>query len=137
MRLVVDTNVLISALLSATSLPARLMTFWREGRFVLVTSAVQVDEMMRVTRYPKLRERLSPALAGRLINELRDLAVVVSDLPEVSLSPDPDDDFLLASSLAGAAQFLITGDKADLLALESFKGVQIRTVRAFLALQGW
>ncbi|MGH6681429.1 MAG: putative toxin-antitoxin system toxin component, PIN family, partial [Bradyrhizobium sp.] len=71
MRVVVDTNVLISALLVETSLPAQLIVLWREGRFDLPTSAEQLDELRRVTRYPKIRERLSPALAGPLINELR------------------------------------------------------------------
>jgi uncharacterized protein len=46
-----------------------------EGRFDLLTSSDQLDELMRVTRYPKIRERLAPALAGRLINEIRDLTV--------------------------------------------------------------
>lgn len=65
MRLVVDTNILISALLIETSLPARLILLWRQGQFDLVSSAERLDELMRVTRYPKVRERLNPALAGR------------------------------------------------------------------------
>src|ERR1700691_3167053 len=86
MLLVIDTNILISALLSGTSLPAHLIVLWREGRFDLLTSAEQLDELMRVTRYPKIRERLAPALAGRLINELRDIAIVVSDMPVLALA---------------------------------------------------
>jgi uncharacterized protein len=70
-RLVVDTNILISALLVEASLSAHLVVLWRQGRFDLLTSADQLEELMRVTRYPKIRERLAPALAGRLINELR------------------------------------------------------------------
>ena len=66
MRLVIDTNVLVSALLSGTSLPAHLIVLWREGKFDLLTSAEQLDELRRVTRYRKIRERLTPALAGRL-----------------------------------------------------------------------
>jgi len=50
------------------------------GRFDLLTSAEQLDELLRVTRYPKIRERLTPALAGRLINELREIAAVVKNL---------------------------------------------------------
>jgi uncharacterized protein len=68
-------------LVSSTSLPAHLIVLWREGHFDLLTSADQLDELMRVTRYPKIRERLAPALAGRLINELRDIAVVVKRPP--------------------------------------------------------
>jgi uncharacterized protein len=133
-RLVIDTNILISALLSGTSLPAHLITLWREGWFDLLTSAEQLDELMRVTRYPKIRERLTPALAGRLINELRDVAVVVKDLPTVTVCPDPYDNYLLAMTTAGAADFLVTGDKRDLLGLKIYEGTKIITVRDFLAL---
>ena len=134
MRQVVDTNILISALLAGTSLPAQLILLWREGRFDLLTSAAQLDELRRVTRYPKIRERLAPALAGRLINDIRDLAVLLPALPVVTASPDPDDNYLLAMAAAGSADFLVTGDKRDLLALRLFEGTRILTVRDFLVL---
>jgi putative PIN family toxin of toxin-antitoxin system len=134
-RLVVDTNILISALLAGTSLPAQLILLWREGRFDLLTSAEQLDELRRVTRYPKIRERLAPALAGRLINDIRDLAVLLTALPVVTASPDPYDNYLLAMAAAGSADFLVTGDKRDLLALRLFEGTKILTVRDFLILQ--
>jgi putative PIN family toxin of toxin-antitoxin system len=135
MRLVIDTNILISALLVGTSLPAHLIGLWREGRFDLLTSTEQLDELIRVTRYPKIRERLVPALAGRLINELRHVAVVISGLPAVSVSPDPYDNYLLAMASSGAADFLVTGDKRDLLDLKSYRTTKIITVRDFLILQ--
>lgn len=134
MRLVIDTNILISSLLASTSLPAHLIVLWREGRFDLLTSAAQLDELMRVTRYPKIRERLAPALAGRLINEVRDLAVMVTNLPVVTVSSDPYDNYLLAMASAGAADFLLTGDKRDLLGLKLFEGAKIITVRDFLVM---
>ena len=134
MRLVIDTNIMISALLAATSLPAHLIVLWREGRFDLLTSAAQIDELMRVTRYPKIRERLAPALAGRLINEIRDLAILLAELPVVIASPDPHDNYLLAMAASGSADFLVTGDKRDLLALRLFEGTKIITVRDFLVL---
>ncbi len=134
MRLVVDTNILISALLSGTSLPAHLIVLWRECRFDLLTSAAQIDELMRVTRYPKIRARLAPALAGRLINEIRDLAILLTELPVVTASPDPHDNYLLAIAASGSADFLVTGDKRDLLALRLFEGTKIITVRDFLVL---
>jgi putative PIN family toxin of toxin-antitoxin system len=133
-RLVVDTNILISALLAGASLPAHLVVLWREGRFDLLTSAEQLDELMRVTRYPKIRERLAPALAGRLINEIRDLAVLLTELPVVTTSPDPNDNYLLAMAASGSADFLVTGDKRDLLALRLYEGTKIITVRDFLVL---
>ena len=80
------------------------------------------------------RDRLTPALAGRLINELRDLAIVMKDLPEVTVSPDPWDTYLLATAAAGGADFLVTGDKRDLLPLGRYAGAKIVTVRDFLVL---
>jgi putative PIN family toxin of toxin-antitoxin system len=133
-RLILDTNVLISALLSSVSLPAHLIVLWREGKFDLLTSTVQLDELIRVTRYPKIRERLHPSLAGRLINEIRELAIPLTDLPVVTVSPDPHDNYLLAMATVGAADFLVTGDKGDLLPLKTYDGAKILTTREFLVL---
>jgi putative PIN family toxin of toxin-antitoxin system len=111
-RLVVDTNLFISALLSKKSLPAYVITLWREGRFDRLTSAEQLDELRRATRcYPKIRAGVDPhRRAGRLINQLRDIAIMVEHLPAVAVCADPDDNFLLAMAQAGAADFLLTGD---------------------------
>lgn len=90
--------------------------------------------MRRVTRYPKIRERLSPAIAGRLISDLRGLTEMIGNLPEVDLSPDPWDNYLLGMAQAGRADFLVTGDKADLLGLDRHASASIVTVREML---GW
>jgi putative PIN family toxin of toxin-antitoxin system len=135
-RLVIDTNILISALLVSASLPAHFVVLWREGRFDLFTSAEQVAELMRVSRYPKIRARLTPALAGRLINDLRKVAIMVANLPTVDTCTDPYDNYLLAMAAAGAADFLVTGDKRDVLGLKLYQGTRIVTVGAFLTLSG-
>jgi len=133
-RPVIDTNVLISALLAGSSLPAHLIALWREGRFDLLASAAQLDELMRVTRYPKVRERLTPALARRLINELREVAIIVASFPQVTVCADSFDNYLLAMAAAGAADFLVPGDKRDFLGLGIYEGVRIVTARKFLAM---
>jgi uncharacterized protein len=133
MRLALDTNVLLSALLSSSSPPAQLFALWRNRVFELITSAEQIDEISRVTRYPRIRARLAPALAGRLVNQLRDLAIVVAKLPKVDRSPDPDDNHLLALAEAGGAQFLVTGDK-QLLSLKLHKFTHIITPAALVEL---
>ena len=132
MRIILDTNVLLSALLSERSPPANLLNLWRRGRFSLLCCDAQLDELRRVTRYPKIRERLSPALAGRLINELRGLAEMIGDLPEVDICRDPWDNYLLALAEAGRAEYLVTGDKADLLVMKRHGPAAIVTVRQVL-----
>ena len=133
MRLVLDTNVLLSALMSSVSPSARILTLWRRRKFDLLTAAEQIDEIARVTRYSRIRARLTPALAGRLVNRLRDVAIVVEKLPKVELSPDPDDNYLLALAEAGQAHFLVTGDK-PLLGLKRHKSTRIVTPAALLKL---
>lgn len=136
MRLVIDTNILVSALLATNSLPAQLVVLWRAGRFDLLTTEEQLDEIRRVTRYPKIRERLAPAIAGRLVRDLRALAITLNELPAVEVSADRDDDYLLALAAAGAADYLVTGDKRDLLGIGVYEGTKIITVRGFLTQHG-
>jgi putative PIN family toxin of toxin-antitoxin system len=134
---VLDTNVLVSALLSPTSTAARLVSLWQQSRFTLLSTPEQLEERTRVTRYPKIRQRLHPALAGRLVNEIRHLATLVRPpLREVLVSPDPSDNYLLAMARAGAADYLVTGDKRDLLSLNTYEGTKIVTVRHFLNVSG-
>ena len=137
MLVVLDTNIIISAMLLPNSQPAKVIARWREGKFKLLTSAPQVDELMRVTRYPKVRDRLNSVLTGRLINEMRDIAVMVDDLPQVDVSPDPYDTYLLATASGGLADYLVTGDKLHLLILKKFDGIPIVSVADFLARTRW
>jgi uncharacterized protein len=131
MRLVVDTNVLLRALMSSTSPSAQIFALWRSRKFDLLTAAEQIEEIARVTRYPRIRERIAPALAGRLVNQLRDLAIVLQNLPKLDLASDPADNYLLALAEAGQAHFLVTGDK-PLLGLKRHKSTRIVTPSALL-----
>jgi putative PIN family toxin of toxin-antitoxin system len=133
LRLVVDTNVLVSALLSGSSLPGHLLALWREGRFDLVTGLSQLDEVARVLRYPRIRVHLAAGVAGRLMNDLRNKSLVVSRAVRVDLSPDPDDNEILGIAVAGRADVLVTGDRRDLLSLRRVEATRILAVREFLA----
>jgi predicted nucleic acid-binding protein len=69
-----------------------------------------------------------------LVNELRELAFFVKSLPVVEASPDPYDNYLLSIAIGGRADYLVTGDKHDLLALKKHGGVAIVTVSDLLAI---
>lgn len=134
LRVVVDTNVLISGLPIPGALPALVVRRWRDGRFTLGTSSHQIDEIRRVSRYPRVQERLSPQDVGRLVNAIRRLAVVVEPLLTIDVSPDADDNAILGACAAGHADVLVTGDKQHLLSLVRFRGTHITTVRDFLTI---
>jgi hypothetical protein len=64
----------------------------------------------------------------------RAIAIVLNTLEPISASPDPDDDFILATAVTGKADALVTGDTAHVLLLQKIKQVRIMTARAFLEL---
>jgi putative PIN family toxin of toxin-antitoxin system len=134
MRVVLDTNILVSALLIQTGNPAAIYRAWQEGQFALLTCAEQLDELRATLRKPAIAERIKPYKAGVLVNEMKKLADSVEALQRVRRSPDPTDDFLLALSEAATADYLVTGDKGGLLALKRHKGTRIVSARTFAAL---
>jgi predicted nucleic acid-binding protein len=81
-----------------------------------------------------LRRVSNPYNAGRLVNQLKELAEIVGSLPRVKRSPDSTDDFLLALSEAGKADYLVTGDKSGLLVLAVHRATRIVAARDFAAL---
>ena len=81
MRVVLDTNILISALITSVSPSAQVLALWRSRRLDLLTCAQQLEEFARATRYPQVRARLLPAVAGALLNRVRDRAMVLENLP--------------------------------------------------------
>jgi putative PIN family toxin of toxin-antitoxin system len=116
LRVVLDTNVLVSGLAYPGSIPGRIVTLWRHGGLDVVLSRYILDETARVL--PGLsRIQLSP-------NEIRDLIdslMFLADIVEPDAEQDADlrdvaDQQVLATLRASQASYLITGDK-DLLAL--------------------
>ena len=137
MRVILDTNILLSAVMRRDTPPAKLYSAWRAGRFTLLTCELQLGEIRDVSRRPALRQRLRPALVGRLVNELRGLALVLEPQPGMTVAEDPDDDFLLGLAVTGQADYLVTGDRrAGLLGLGRFSGTRIVTARDLVALIG-
>lgn len=134
MRVIVDTNVLLSALLNPHGVPAPLIDAWRAGRFTLITSRDQLLEFGDVARRPTMRNYIVPAQVGLFINDLRQLAEVLINLPQIERSPDPADDFLLAMAEAGAADYLVTGDRHGLLQFGSHGRTQIVSARRMATL---
>ncbi len=134
MRVVIDINIIVSALLAPAGKPAAIVRIWLDGKFTLLTCAAHLDELRSTLQKPRVSERIKPHNAGWLVNQIKGFAEDVGPLPRVKRSPDPADDFLLALSEAGKADYLVTGDKGGLLALDRHKTTRIISAREFAAL---
>lgn len=133
MRVVLDTNVLLSALISPHGPPDVIYRAWRAARFEVVTSVAQLDELRRASRYPKFKAVLQPHRVGTMVNNLQ-RAVVLEHLPTGIEADDPNDAFLLAMAVASEAEYLVTGDhRAGLLERGSIGRTRIVTPAAFCA----
>jgi len=132
-RAVIDTNVLVSGIISDRGAPRQIITAWHQRQFTLLISALIVAEVVRVLRYPRLQTTYQ--LSEQDILQVRDTllndALVLEDLYQVERSRDPKDNQFLACALEGHADYLVTGD-AHLLEIKFYHGVQIVTPRRFL-----
>jgi hypothetical protein len=129
-RAVLDTNVVISALLF-TGPPAQLVAAWQSSRLRPVISAPILDEYIRVLAYPKFE--LTSAEIRCLIEEellpfTETVKVIPSPVPEVR---DPDDAKFITCATTTGVRWLVSGDD-DLLSLRRVKSVEIVSVMMFL-----
>ena len=134
MRVVLDSNVFVSALISTGTAPDQLYQAWRRGEIEVLTSHDQIAELGEVLRRPRLRKHVRPDEADLILRNLASRAVVLSDVPVTAISPDPKDDPILAIALAGHAELIVSGDKRDMTSLHHVRGIPIRSPRAAL---GW
>jgi putative PIN family toxin of toxin-antitoxin system len=134
MRVILDTNVLLGALISPYGPPDIIYRAWRAARFELVTSAAQLEEVRRVSRYPKLKTILPAHRVGTMVNNMQ-RAIVLDNLPPPPKGTDlndPNDVFLLSMALASEANYLVTGDRrAGLLQLGSAGRTRIVSPHTF------
>lgn len=140
LRVVIDTNLLISSAIVAKSPPDKLIRLWLKKAFILLTTHEQLEEIKEVSQRKKLKYRpLFPKRIAELLGAVEFVSELIEPIPEKDLSiysRDPEDDFLLAAALGGKADYLITGDR-DLLVLTGnpYLGrLKIITVKEFLRL---
>ena len=142
LRIVIDTNLLISALIVSGSTPDRLLQAWRKDSFILVTSEQLLEEISEVAKRNSLNKYcLFPKRVDKLLEGLSLSTELVMALPEQNLPircRDPKDNKILACALGGKADYLVTGDK-DLLTLNgnpALSGLKIILAKEFLDILG-
>ena len=126
MRIVIDTNVLLSGLLWLGT-PHAPLNQARAGTVELVTSRALLDELAEVIARPKFASILqrTSRTPERILSELHALADIVAAPPlPLPVCRDPDDDAVLACALAAHADAIVSGDE-DLLTLKEFQHMPI------------
>ena len=129
MRIVLDTNILVSALISGEGPPGQVLAAVKSPGITLITSRFQIEELQDVLARDRLQPYIRREEADDLLYHLEAVATVVADVPEVSLSADPDDNPILATAIACDADLIVSGDRGDMLALGSAQGIPIVTAR--------
>ena len=131
MKVVVDTNVLVSGLLFG-GVPGQILTAWTTGAFVLVVSPGILDEYRRVGReLAKGRPALNAALDALLALIAMHSTVVDASPLDAPVSADPDDEQFLEAALSGEASWIVSGD-THLLAVSGWSGITVLKPRAFV-----
>ena len=138
MRIVLDTNIFVSNLISDKGNPARIVRWWLEGEYdVLVTQPI-VDEILRVTGYERIQKKYAKVRENRLefVALISEQAVWVEPEEQLDvIAADESDNRYVECAVAGNAQYIVTGDK-HLLDLREYEGIVILTPGAFVTLQG-
>ena len=128
-RVVLDTNILVAALITKGTPPDRLYRAWLRGEIRVVTCRAQIAELAAVLARPRLQRYLDADEAAAIVDNLDARALVIEDPPHVDLSPDPKDNPILAAAIAGKADLIVSGDKKYMLALTAVHGIPIVTAR--------
>jgi putative PIN family toxin of toxin-antitoxin system len=137
MRIVLDTNIYISNLISDKGNPAKIVRWWLEGEFdVLVTQPI-INEILRVTGYERIQKKYAKVRENRLEYAalISEQAVWIEPLEKLNvIVADESDNRYVECAVAGHAQYIISGDE-HLLELGEYEGIMILTPASFVMLK--
>jgi putative PIN family toxin of toxin-antitoxin system len=134
LKVVLDTNVLVSGLISSQGPPRQIVDAWLEGRFTLVTSLYLVEEVAHVLTHPGIAERVrlgEPEVDAVLAALLSQAEMAPGELELPGVTRDPKDDAVVACAVEGEADYIVSGD-GDLLVLGEYAGIEVVTPRRFV-----
>ena len=126
MRVVLDTNVLVSALI-AKGKPAKFVEKVLEKRTELVMSKPILDEFVRVVARPKFVEYVDETEVKDFLQLVLGVSAIVDVRSKFNVTSDKSDNSILATAYDGKADYIVSGDR-HLLQLKRFKGIKIITV---------
>jgi len=130
MRVVFDTNVLVSALLFENSTPAQAFFFAASNGEILISTDL-VNEIHRVIYRPKFNRYISDSQREDFMLSLVETGDLVNVTEAIAVCRDPKDNMILELAVSGKADVIVTGDD-DLLALNPFREIAILNPQEFL-----
>jgi putative PIN family toxin of toxin-antitoxin system len=138
-RVVLDTNVFVSAILTPEGPPAKILEIALAGNMTLVISPPILREIGQVFQYPKIinllkKRGITPEEVEKAVLKiLKTSFLTPGQLSLEGFSRDPADDMVISGAVEGKANFIISGDR-DLTDLQSFQDIRILAPAAFLRL---
>ena len=128
MRVVVDTNIIVSGYLGGAL--EEIIVAWKSGKFALVVSKAIADEYLKVLRRPKFKiERAEVDDFAALLLKIADFVIPLKSIN--AIPADPTDNKFLEAAVEGKANLIVSGD-GHLLELETFRNIPIITAREFI-----
>lgn len=134
MLVVLDANVLISALINPAGIAGRVVLAGIEGRYDFAVCPMLLAELEDISKRPRIARLVPVGVAEKLFADVRGAARIEPDPDVLPISRDPGDDYLVALASAVGADHLVTGD-ADLLDIVE-PPVTITTLRTFADILG-
>jgi len=134
LKIVLDTNVFVSALINPRGKPAQILNYVFESKVRLFTSPSIIEELERVLSYPKLVKRhgLEKQELKKFVSDLLSILSLVEGKKAIEvIVEDPADNNYLSCALDAKADFIVSGD-IHLLNLREYEGIQIITPAQFL-----
>ena len=136
MRVVLDANIYISALISDKGNPAAIINSWLSGQFDILISQPIIDELLRVTSYERIQNKYRKVKEARL--EFAELIAKQGTWIEPvktlsAVTRDKSDNVYLECAVEGEAQYIVSGDE-HLLALSEFQGIIVLSPASFVTL---
>jgi uncharacterized protein len=136
MKVVLDANIFISALISRKGNPAKILDKWKKRDIEVIVSPAIIAEIDRVTGYERLQKKYHRIRDERkgLIEDLRGFATVVEPQQKLLVvQKDESDNRYIECAIESGANYIVTGDP-HLLAVSEYQGIVIITPAIFVAL---
>lgn len=131
---VLDTNILVSGTVTASTPPGQILNAWHDGQFELVISTHILDELKRTLQKPYFQNNLTPQVISNFVDLLQNEATIIPVTIKVQgVATHSEDDLILATAVSAKADYLVTGDGPLLTKVgNSYQGITLVTPKDFL-----